>query len=61
MEIDALVSESSALRQSQAVGEMQVKLVKGALQQEGEVVMTLIEGAVQGAPRPTGRLLDVVA
>lgn len=61
MEIDALVSESSALRQSQTAGEMQVRLMKGAMEQEGQVVMTLIQGAVQAAPRPTGQILDVVA
>ncbi len=49
----------------QVATEMQVKLQKGALQQEGKIVMQLIESAVAApAAAPSGgrgHLLNVVA
>ena len=62
MGIDELAAEGMALKQSQSVSEFQVKLQKGALKQEGEIVLKLIENLGPGCNAlDSGRLLNVVA
>ncbi len=65
MGLEGAIAQISGMRQAQVSSEMQVKLQKGAMEQEGKVIMQLIESAVavpvQSPPDGRGRLIDVVA